>query len=115
MPKRKINSEEKLLPRLSFKLAFEKVFSVSTDYKTANDFVFKAGNNNDDASKVLRDFVFKRLGVKDKVAFNRFMAPIIEEATKKIYNQMGVTIDKSFSQMMDEDIKRYLENKNEKK
>ncbi len=115
MPKRKINSEEKAIPRLSFKVPVEIVFSLSIDYKTAEDFKVSTGNKDDSVSKGLRDILFDKLGVKNKEGFNNWMFSLSKEAKQKIYNKLGVSRDKSFSQIIVEEMKKYPKNNNGEK
>lgn len=70
------------------------------DYRTAEKFKLKMGNNDDTVSKGLRNMLFKKMGLKDKKEFYTFILEQTEAIRKKIYDKIGVTRKQSFSNIM---------------
>ena len=106
MPKRITNSEDKLVPRLSFKIPLDLVFTLSIDYKTAEAFKLKMGNNDDTVSRGLRNMLFKKMVLKDKKEYYDFIIEQLEEIRRKTDTKLGVTRDKSFSEILVAEIKK---------
>lgn len=109
MPDR-IKPEDKKKPALTFIIPIDLTFSISLDRISAENFAYLAGNNNDDVSKVLREFVYKRLRIKNKKELENIVFRYIKEIKQEIYNKLGVTRSESFSEKLGQDIRRYIKN-----
>lgn len=105
--------QDRKVPGLTFIIPLNMTFTVSLDYKTSEDFKNIARNKDEDMSKLLRSFVFKKLGVKDKKDFENFMFEVIEVGKSKIYVKLEVNRQNSFSKVLLNEIQRYIkENEN---
>lgn len=112
MPDRVQHSQDKKRPGLTFIVPLEITFSVSTDYKTVEDFKNAVDNLNLSYSDVLRNFLYELAGIKgDKASLYAFCDEYIEMMKKKFYREAGVKPrEKSFSIIIENKMKKYIEN-----
>lgn len=99
--------KERKQPGLSFLLPLDIIFSIATTYDLKERFKYLVSQNNQDISKILREFVFKRLKVNNRKEFEDIFFNEMKAIKLKIYEKMGVSRNKSFSEMMLDDIEKY--------
>lgn len=116
MAKRVLPFESKYKPAITFVINLPIRFSISTNMDKEQikkfGFQFSLANKNAGMSTFLRNFVYKRIGVKNDNEFEIFLDNEIKECKEKIYKKMGVDREHSFSSMLMSDINSYLK-KNE--
>lgn len=117
MPSRLRSNKEKKLPALTFSIRLILPFSISTEKLTEMDFAAESSNRDIFKSQFLRRLLFKRLGVKSEIEFNKLMRErIIEDKNyiysllKKKYNFKG---NNWFSSMIMKDFSEELKKRGE--
>ena len=109
MPTRKKPGEEKKESGLIFQLPITLAFSIAATPSIAEEFKFLVNNNNENVSQVLRDFLLKRLNIKDLVEFNIRMDKSVKLAKQIIFEELKCDRRKnSISKMLNEDINSYI-------
>lgn len=91
MPSRKNPGEEKSLPCANIKLILKIPLSISTKKSIYEDFSLMVANEMSDTSKVIKNHIYKTLGVKDENSFNKLMKEPIDMARNKIYEKFNKT------------------------
>jgi len=109
MAYRKKPGEERSLCSLTFKIPLDVSFSVSAPPSVSDKFILEVANNNDDVSKVLRDFLFKELKISKRKDIDDLMEKPIRQARDIIYERMNANRRKNpFSQILLNHINKYL-------
>ncbi len=109
------NKLERKVPCISFIIPLNLRFSVALDWKTSEIFKNIVRNNNEEISKVMINFIFKRLKIKDlnMKEFEKYMFNYIEQAKKQIYTDLSLNSgskpnEKTFCKLMLKDIDNFI-------
>jgi hypothetical protein len=109
-----IHREDKKKCGLTFKFSLDVPFSISLKEGDAEKFKFNVANSNDDVSKVLRDILFKKMGLNSKRELDIFLAKATDLSRELIYDKIGVNRLVSFSEIFEKEVLEFNKNiKNE--
>ena len=101
-------SKEKHTCCITFKIPIDMSFSISMKESLANSFKKEVLNTNQDFSKVIRDMIYKRVGVKDKKELEDVLERQIKDAREVLYTRMNVSKKSKLSDKIAKDIEEFL-------
>lgn len=115
MPDRVNPGNARMGNALNFLLNMKINFSISGDVELGHKFRVKASDNNTDASKLLRKYLFNELKIKkeDDLLQDDEIDKCIKKIKERIYTKLNCNRKKSFSNLMMDSVKKYLDIKEE--
>jgi len=118
MPNRVLPYENKYKPAMTFVINLPLRFSISTNLDKEQikkfNFQFTLANRNMNMSVLLRAFILKRLKIKNDKELELFFEKELKLCKEKVYKNMKVNRENSFSSIMIKDINDFIKEENEK-
>jgi hypothetical protein len=93
---------------ITFKFPVEIPFSISTTDKISEDFKYAVGQNALETSAVIRNLLFKELGIKTRKDIDDMMERVINEGREIIYKRLNVNKKMPFSKVAESKMLKYI-------